>query len=189
MPSALVAHGPRAAAAALDRLIGAAGADNVFVELWDHGDPLDCHRNDALAELAVRRGVQPVCANAVRYAAPRDRALADALAAVGARRSLDDHNGWLPAWGGAHLRVGAEQARRFARYPAQWRPRPAWVWSAPFSLSLVAPDLAGPIRAPTASTRPPSCAAGHRGRPCSATGRRKPSGCREPGARSATSWT
>ena len=141
VPSALVAHGPRAAAAALDRLIGAAGADNVFVELWDHGDPLDCHRNDALAELAVRRGVQPVCANAVRYAAPRDRALADALAAVGARRSLDDHNGWLPAWGGAHLRSGAEQARRFARYPGAVEASSRLGLECAFSLSLVAPDL------------------------------------------------
>ena len=141
VPSALVAHGPRAAAVALDRLIGAAGADNVFVELWDHGDPLDCHRNDALAELAVRRGVQPVCANAVRYAAPRDRALADALAAVGARRSLDDHNGWLPAWGGAHLRSGAEQARRFARYPGAVEASSRLGLECAFSLSLVAPDL------------------------------------------------
>ena len=100
VPSALVAHGPRAAAAKLDRLIGAAGAGNVFVELWDHGDPLDGHRNDALAELAVRRGVQPVCTNAVRYASPADRCLADALAAVGQRRGLPDHDGWLPAWAG-----------------------------------------------------------------------------------------
>lgn len=33
------------------------GVDSVHVELWDHGDPLDSHRNDALSELALRRGV------------------------------------------------------------------------------------------------------------------------------------
>ena len=141
VPSALVEHGPRAAAAELDRLIGAAGAGNVFVELWDHGDPLDSHRNDALAELGVRRGVQPVCANAVRYATPADRRLADALAAVGDRRGLDDHNGWLDAWGGAHLRSGAEQARRFARYPGVVEAAARLGRECAFSLSLVAPEL------------------------------------------------
>ncbi len=141
VPSALVEHGPRAAAAALDRLTGAAGAGNVFVELWDHGDPLDSHRNDALAELGVRRGVQPVCANAVRYATPGDRRLADALAAVGDRRSLDDHDGWLGAWGGAHMRSGAEQAHRFARYPGAVEAAARLGSECAFSLSLVAPEL------------------------------------------------
>ncbi|MYH42486.1 MAG: error-prone DNA polymerase [Acidimicrobiaceae bacterium] len=141
VPSALVEHGPRAAAAALDRLTGAAGAGNVYVELWDHSDPLDGHRNDALAELGVRRGVQPVCANAVRYATPGGRRLADALAAVGDRRSLDDHDGWLGAWGGAHVRSGAEQARRFARYPGAVEAAARLGSECAFSLSLVAPEL------------------------------------------------
>ena len=141
VPSALVEHGPRAAATELDRLIDAAGAGNVFVELWDHGDPLDSHRNDALAELGVRRGVQPVCANAVRYATPGDRRLADALAAVGDRHGLDDHNGWLDAWSGAHLRSGAEQARRFARYPGAVEAAARLGLECAFSLSLVAPEL------------------------------------------------
>ena len=141
VPSALIEHGPKAVDAALGRLIGAAGAGNVFVELWDHGDPLDSHRNDALAEIGVRRGVQPVCANAVRYATPADRRLADALAAVGDRRGLDDHDGWLPAWGGAHLRSGAEQARRFARYPGVVEAAARLGRECAFSLSLVAPEL------------------------------------------------
>ncbi len=141
VPSALIEHGPRAAAAELDRLIDAAGAGNVFVELWDHGDPLDGHRNDALAELGVRRRVQPVCTNAVRYATPAGRRLADALAAVGDRRGLDDHDGWLGAWGGAHLRSGAEQSRRFARYPGAVAAAARLGQECSFSLSLVAPEL------------------------------------------------
>ena len=141
VPSALIEHGPRAAAAELGRLIGAAGADNVFVELWDHGDPLDSHRNDALAELGVRHGAQPLCTNAVRYAAPADRRLADSLAAVGDRRGLDDHDGWLSAWGGAHLRSGVEQARRFARYPGAVEAAARLGQECAFSLSLVAPEL------------------------------------------------
>ena len=141
VPSALVDHGPGTAGRELDRLIGAAGTSNVFVELWDHGDPLDSHRNDALAELGVRRGVQPVCTNAVRYATPADRRLADALAAVGDRRGLDDHDGWLGAWGGAHLRSGAEQARRFIRYPGALEAAARLGRECAFSLSLVAPEL------------------------------------------------
>ena len=141
VPSVLVEHGPRAAAGALDRLIDAAGAGNVYVELWDHGDPLDSHRNDALAELGVRRGVQPVCANSVRYATPGGRRLADALAAAGDRHGLDDHDGWLGAWGGAHLRSGAEQARRFARYPGAVEAAARLGSECAFSLSLVAPEL------------------------------------------------
>ena len=48
---------------------------------------------------------------------PGRRRLATALAAVRARRSLDEMDGWLPAAGTAHLRSGAEMAARFARYP------------------------------------------------------------------------
>ena len=44
----------------LQRLIELFGRDRVVVELWDHGDPLDSARNDALAELAgrLRRAVR-----------------------------------------------------------------------------------------------------------------------------------
>ena len=53
----------------------------------------------------------------MHYATPRQRPLATALAAVRARRSLDEIDGWLPGAAGAHLRTAAEQRRRFARYP------------------------------------------------------------------------
>ena len=39
-----------------DRLVDGFGRDRVLVELWDHGDPLDRPRNDALARLAARAG-------------------------------------------------------------------------------------------------------------------------------------
>ncbi|MGZ4786126.1 MAG: PHP domain-containing protein, partial [Acidimicrobiales bacterium] len=48
VPAALVADGPAAAAHELARLIGVFGREHVAVELWDHGDPLDSARNDAL---------------------------------------------------------------------------------------------------------------------------------------------
>ena len=42
---ALLSGGPRAARRALDQLIEAFGRDQVAVELWDHGHPLDSSRN------------------------------------------------------------------------------------------------------------------------------------------------
>ena len=101
----------------LHELIERFGREHVAVELWDHGDPLDSARNDALVALAMRAGVDLVATNNAHYATPARRPLATALAAVRARRSLDDMDGWLPAAATAHLRSGAEQARRFARYP------------------------------------------------------------------------
>ncbi len=141
IPSALVEHGPQAAGAVLDPLVEAAGKSNVFMELWDHGDPIDTHRNDALAEIAVRRGVQPLCTNAVRYATPVGRRLSDALVALGDRKNLEAHSGWLAAWNGAHLRSGAEQARRFARYPGAVGAAANLGTECAFNLSLVAPEL------------------------------------------------
>ncbi len=138
---ALATHGPAAAARELDRLVAAFGVDTVQVELWDHGDPLDSHRNDVLADLAMRRGVGLVATNHVHYALPGRRRLAAALAAVGARASLAEADGWLTVSGGAHLRLGAEQARRFARYPGVVEAAAELGRSCAFDLRLVAPRL------------------------------------------------
>jgi error-prone DNA polymerase len=141
VPHALVEHGPGAAADELARLVDAFGREHVAVELWDHGHPLDSHRNDALAEVAVRAGVDLVATNGVHYASPAQRPLATALAAVRARRSLDEIEGWLPAGATAHLRSGAEQARRFARYPGVVERAAELGRACAFDLSLVAPNL------------------------------------------------
>lgn len=101
----------------LDRLVALFGRDHVVVELTDHGDPMDQVRNDALAELASRARVPVLATNAVHYATPGEHRLASALAAVRARRSLDELDGWLPASDGLHLRSGAEMLARFDRYP------------------------------------------------------------------------
>jgi error-prone DNA polymerase len=141
VPAALAAEGPSAAARALTDLVVAFGRDHVAVELWDHGDPLDSVRNDALAEIAVRAGVDVIATNNVHYSVPARRPLATALAAVRARRSLDEIDGWLPPSGAAHLRSGAEQARRFARYPGVVERAAALGLECAFDLQLVAPDL------------------------------------------------
>ena len=111
------AAGEAAAARELDTLVGLFGRDNVLVELFDRGEPLDSTYNDVLAAIAERRGVATVATGNVHFATPDQHRLATALAAVRARRSLDELDGWLPASGSAHLRSGAEMAARFARYP------------------------------------------------------------------------
>ncbi|WP_395243137.1 error-prone DNA polymerase [Agromyces sp. MMS24-K17] len=114
---ALATGGPDAAWRELDRLVALFGREHVVVELTDHGHPGDQGANDALAVLAERARVPLLATNAVHYATPSEHRLASALAAVRARRSLDELDGWLPASDGLHLRSGAEMAARFARYP------------------------------------------------------------------------
>src|SRR5690554_4921899 len=113
---ALVQEGADAAAREVDRLVEHFGRDNVVVELFDQGNPLDSTHNDALAGIAARAGLPYLATNVAHYATPADAPLASALAAVRAQRSLDELDGWLPATGGAHLRSGAEMAARFVRY-------------------------------------------------------------------------
>jgi error-prone DNA polymerase len=141
VPRALLAGQEEQALRELDRLVALFGAEQVVVELTDHGDPIDGDRNDALAELAARRRLRTVATNNVHYATPDRRRLATALAAVRARRSLDEIDGWLPAAGTAHLRSGEEMARRFAHYPDAVRHAAAIAAELAFDLTLVAPNL------------------------------------------------
>ncbi len=141
VPSALTEGGPAAAGRALDRLVEGFGRDNVAVELFDHDQPLDSARNDALARLAVARGIEPVATSNAHYAAPAGHRLASALAAVRARRSLDEMDGWLPGGPSAHLRSAAEQARRFARFPGAVERAGELGRALAFDLRLLAPGL------------------------------------------------
>ncbi|GIE84898.1 error-prone DNA polymerase [Actinoplanes regularis] len=141
VPLALATEGMDAAARELDRLMDLFGTPNVAVELTDHGDPYDGDRNDALFELARSRRLEVVATGNVHYATPSRRRLATALAAVRARRSLDEMDGWLPAAGTAHLRGGAEMARRFAGYPGAVENAAMYGHGLAFDLNLVAPRL------------------------------------------------
>ncbi len=140
VPAALVQHGPAAAARELAMLVELFGRDRVAVELWHHDEPLDSARNDALAELAARFDVACVATGNVHEHTPPRARLRSALAAVRARRSLDELDGWLPA-SSRHLRSGAEQARRFARYPGVVEAAAAIGRACAFDLALVAPRL------------------------------------------------
>ncbi|WP_345628953.1 PHP domain-containing protein, partial [Rugosimonospora acidiphila] len=141
VPAALATEGERAAAGELDRLVALFGRDGVAVELTQHGHPEDDERNDVLADLAGRAGLRCVATNNVHYARPGQRRLATALAAVRARRSLDEMDGWLPAAGAAHLRGGDEMAARFGAYPGVVAQAAAIGAELAFDLRLVAPNL------------------------------------------------
>ncbi|WP_029149843.1 error-prone DNA polymerase [Microbacterium indicum] len=152
---ALRSGGPRearlsAAERALGDLVGRFGRDSVTVELTHHGDPRDDDRNDALALLARRAGLETVATNSVHYAAPSRARMAQTVAAIHATRSLDDLDGWLPAHEQAHLRAGDEMARLFARFPG-----------AVERSADLAVDLSFPLRAARPALPKQSVPAGH----------------------------
>src|SRR5699024_1744406 len=138
---ALVEQGKRAAAGQLGRLVDLFGADSVYVELLDNGMPLDSAHNDALIELAAEFDLPTVATGGVHYARPENARLADSMAAIRARRDLDDMAGWQPAAGTAHLRSGREMAERFARYPGAVQRAALLGMECAFDLTLVAPRL------------------------------------------------
>jgi len=130
-----------AASGRLGLLVDAFGRDNVAVELWDHATPWDTERNDALSVLADNHSVVTVATNNVHYATPERHRLATVLAAVRARRNLDEIDGWLPAAPTAYLRSGAEQAARFARWPGAVARAAELGLDCAFDLDLIAPRL------------------------------------------------
>src|SRR5580704_10095538 len=139
--AALTAQGPEAARKELEALRDAFGRDNVMVELTGHDLPEDDERNDALYELARSTATTAIATGNVHYASPADARLAEALAAVRARRSLDEMDGWLAASGGAYLRSGAEMAHRLHRYPGAVENTTRLARDCAFEFGVIAPKL------------------------------------------------
>ena len=132
---------PEAALRELGRLVEMFGRDNVKVELIDHDQPTDDERNDALYELAGRAKVQVVASSNVHYASQAQARLAQALAAIRARSSLDEMNGWLPASGSAYLRSGAEMAERLKRFPHVFGHTVELARQCAFDFDVITPEL------------------------------------------------
>lgn len=111
-----LAHGGDAAASEeLDRLTSLFGLEHVLVELSPR--PGADTTNASLARLAAVHGLDVVAAGNVHHATPARHRLASAMAAVRARRSLAELDGWLDLSGSAHLRSGDETAAALASYP------------------------------------------------------------------------
>ncbi|MBW0254721.1 PHP domain-containing protein [Cellulomonas sp. PS-H5] len=125
----------------LDRLVALFGRDNVAVEVTQGGSPYDSELADALAELAAGARLPLVATGNVHYATPRDADLAMALAAVRARSSMEDLDGWLPGAPTAHLASAAEMLRRHRRHPQAVATAAAIGAECAFDLHLVAPQL------------------------------------------------
>ena len=141
VPAALAAGGPEAAWRELGTLTQMFGHENVMVELTCHHDPGDDERNDMLARLAALADLGVVATGNVHFAAPAQARLGQALAAIRARRSLDDMDGWLPAAGTAYLRSGQEMAARLRRYPGVLDRTVALGRECAFDFRVIAPKL------------------------------------------------
>ena len=141
VPAALAAGGPEAAWRELGTLAGMFGHENVMVELTCHHDPGDDERNDMLARLAALADLGVVATGNVHFAAPAQARLGQALAAIRARRSLADMDGWLPAAGTAYLRSGEEMKARLRRYPGVLERTTELGRECAFDFKVIAPRL------------------------------------------------
>ncbi len=146
VPAALATADPvsgstGAAARELRALADMFDRQNIVVELTTHDLPTNDERNDALYELATSTGTAVIATNNVHYASPADAKLAQALAAIRARRSLDEMDGWLAASGAAYLRSGAEMAYRLRRYPGVQERTIELAADCAFDFHVIAPKL------------------------------------------------
>jgi error-prone DNA polymerase len=126
------------ARAALAELIERFGRDNLAVELTYAREPLAEDRYTALSQLAGEARLPIVATTAAHYHAAARHRLAAVLAAVRVRTSLDELDGWLPAWAGAHLRGHDEMTTRFRDYPAAVPAAGALGAELAFDLQLIA---------------------------------------------------
>lgn len=111
------------------------------LELWNHGLPGDDVRNDLMWEVAGRLGLGVVATNQVHYADRHDADLAEVLAAIAGRRSLEEADGFRPATDLRHLRSPEEMENLFSRYPGAVARAAELGERLAFDLSLVAPRL------------------------------------------------
>jgi error-prone DNA polymerase len=140
-PAAVTVDGFAAARRELDRLVALFGRDNVAVEITDTGAPHDSEIIDALADLAFDMNLLLVATTNAHYASPRDADLAGSLAAIRARSSLDDMDGWLPGSPAQHLRSAGEMMYRHRRHPQAVTTAARLAAESAFDLNLVAPKL------------------------------------------------
>jgi error-prone DNA polymerase len=141
VPAALAQSGPEAARTELAKLTDMFGQRNVVVELNCHNLPGDDERNDALAALAAASKLPVVATGNVHYATPSRARLGQTLAAVRARRSLGEMDGWLAAAGTSYLRSGDEMSLLLKRYPGVFERTIELGGECAFDFDVIAPRL------------------------------------------------
>src|SRR5690606_25218244 len=129
--------GTMAAAVELRDLFGT----RLHLELWHHGLPVDDARNDLMWEVAQRLGLGVVATNQAHYARREEADLAEVLAAIAGRRSLEGADGFRPATDLRHLRPPGEMEAIFTRYPGAVARAGELGERLAFDLGLVAPRL------------------------------------------------
>jgi error-prone DNA polymerase len=130
-----------AAHRALEEMVARFGRDNVAVELSFARDALADERYDALARLAAEQRLAAVATTGAHYHGPSRRPLAATMAAVRARRSLEEMDGWLPGWADQQLRTGEEMAQRFVHWPGVVETAARLGEELAFPIDLIAPQL------------------------------------------------
>jgi error-prone DNA polymerase len=141
VPAALAASGPGEAGAELKKLKDMFGQRNVMAELTCHNLPGDDERNDVLATLAAASGTPVIATGNVHYATPSRARLGQTLAAVRARRSLGEMDGWLAAAGTSYLRSGDEMSLLLKRYPGVFERTIELAGDCAFNFKVIAPSL------------------------------------------------
>ncbi|GGM77510.1 DNA polymerase III subunit alpha [Dactylosporangium sucinum] len=84
------------------------GRDNYFLELMDHGLPIERRVRRELLELAKRLGLPPLATNDSHYVTAEQAPAHDALLCVGTGRQLADTDRFRFAGSGYHIRSAAE---------------------------------------------------------------------------------
>jgi error-prone DNA polymerase len=113
----------------------------LHIELWHHAMPEDDPRNDLLWDVARRLRLPVVATNNVHYARREDADLADVLAAIGGRRTLEEGDGFRSATDERYVKSPTEMQTRFGRYPGAVERSVELAEMLAFDLRLVAPKL------------------------------------------------
>jgi len=130
-------EGARREAARLREIFGR----RLHIELWHHAMPEDDPRNDMLWDIARQLRLPVVATNNVHYARRSDADLADVLAAIGGRRTLEEGDRYRSATDERHLKTPSEMHERLARYPGAVERSVELAEALSFDLRLVAPKL------------------------------------------------
>lgn len=120
-------------------LVDIFGRDRTYMEIFDHSMPGDSKRNRVTRKKALRLGVQVVATNNVHYAYPQQSDAAAVAAAIAARSTLDEIDGYLPPGPERYLKSPEEMTRRLGDAPVRLAAEIGRELS--FDLSLVAPAL------------------------------------------------